>query len=214
MTEQEAPGPGPRRGRRPGPGSTRQTVLDAARARFARDGFAGTTIRRVAADADVDASQVMQFFRSKDDLFAAVMAVPASALARFDTAFEGPDEHLGERVVRAYLGAWEGSPDESEPLMAMLRGAVTNESACAQLREFIQSRLVHGTGAGTGGGTDDDAMLRAGLAAAMLVGIVTSRRIIGVPVLVAADTERLVATVGPAIQRVLVGAAPTGSRSG
>jgi AcrR family transcriptional regulator len=83
-------------------------------ARFARDGFAGTTIRRIAADAGVDASQVMQFFRSKDDLFAAVMAVPASALERFETAFEGPDEHLGERVVRAYLSAWEGSAEESE----------------------------------------------------------------------------------------------------
>ena len=68
-----------------------------------RDGFAATTIRVVAADAGVDASQVMQFFRSKDELFAAVMAVPPSALERFDTAFEGPDEHLGERVVRAYL---------------------------------------------------------------------------------------------------------------
>lgn len=200
MTAQEAP----RRGRRPGPGSTRQAVLDAARARFARDGFAGTTIRRVATDAGVDASQVMQFFRSKDDLFAAVMAVPASALARFDTAFEGPDEHLGERVVRAYLGAWEGRAEESEPLMAMLRGAVTNEYACAQLRDFVQSRLVHGIGGrGDGGSSGDDAMLRAGLAAAMLVGIVTSRRIIGVPVLVAADTEQLVATVGPAIQRML-----------
>jgi hypothetical protein len=33
----------------------------------------------------------------------------------------------------------------------------------------------------------------------MLVGIVTSRRIIGVPVLVAADTEKLVAIVAPAI---------------
>jgi hypothetical protein len=52
-------------------------------------------------------------------------------------------------------------------------------------------------------------MLRAGLAAAMLVGIVTSRQIIAVPVLVAADREQLVATVGPAIHQVLVGAPPT-----
>ncbi len=197
--QEEAPATRARRGRKPGPGSTRQAVLDAARARFARDGFAGTTIRRIAADAGVDASQVMQFFRSKDDLFAAVMAVPASALERFETAFEGPDEHLGERVVRAYLRAWEGSAEESEPLMAMLRGAVGNENACVQLREFIQSRLLYGAG---GGG---DAMLRAGLAAAMLVGIVTSRRIIGVPVIAAADTEQIVATVGPAIQQVLTG---------
>jgi hypothetical protein len=83
----------------------------------------------------------------------------------------------------------------------MLRGAITNDSARTQLRDFIQSRLVHGT-RGRGG---DDATLRAGLAAAMLVGIVTSRQIIGVPALVAADTEQLVATVGPAIRQVLVG---------
>ncbi|UOX90535.1 hypothetical protein MUY14_07900 [Amycolatopsis sp. FBCC-B4732] len=57
--------------------------------------------------------------------------------------------------------------------MAMRRGAAGNENACVQLRDFIQSRLLHGAG---GGG---DAMLRAGLAAAMLVGIVTGRRIVG-----------------------------------
>lgn len=196
--------PGTRRGRRPGTGSTRQAVLDAAKAGFARDGYAATTIRRIAADAGVDPSQVMQFFRSKEELFAAAMAVPPSALERFDTVFEGPDEHLGERVVRAYLAAWEGPADESEPLMAMLRGAITNEHARAQLRDFIQSRLVHGTKDRSG----DDAMFRIGLAAAMLVGIVTSRRIIGVPVLVAAETEQLVATVGPAIHQILVGAPP------
>lgn len=201
MTVRDEPMPRARRGRRPGAGSTRQTVLDAARARFALDGFAATTIRRVAADAGVDASQVMQFFRSKDELFAAVMAVPASALERFDTAFQGPDAHLGERVVRAYLEAWEGPAIESEPLMAMLRGAIGSDQARHQLRDFIQSRLVHGTS----GSSDDDAALRAGLASAMLVGIVTSRQIIGVPVLLAATTEQLVATLAPAIQQILVG---------
>jgi AcrR family transcriptional regulator len=192
--------PPARVGRRPGTASTRQAVLQAARARFAADGFAATTIRRIAAEAGVDPSQVMQFFGSKDELFATVMAIPPSALQRFATAFEGPDEHLGERVVRAYLEAWEGAPEESEPLMAMLRGAIVNNHANTQLRDFIQSRLVHGMS-----GRGDDAMLRAGLAAAMLVGIITSRRIIGVPAVVAADTETLVRTVGPAIQQLLAG---------
>jgi AcrR family transcriptional regulator len=185
-------------GRRPGTASTRHAVLSAARARFASDGFAATTIRLIAADAGVDPSQVMQFFGSKDELFAAVMEIPPAALHRFDTVFEGPDEHLGERVVRAFLEAWEGAPEQSEPLMAMLRGAIVNEHASTQLREFIQSRLVHGMS-----GRGDDAMLRAGLAAAMLVGVITSRRIIGVPVLAAADTGTLVTTVGPAIQQLL-----------
>lgn len=188
------------RGRRPGTNSTRQAVLDAARARFAIDGFAATTIRLVAADAGVDVAQVMQFFRSKDELFAAVMAVPATALERFNTVFEGPDEHLGERVVRAFLMAWEGIPEESEPLMAMLRGAVVNDQARDQLRGFIQSRILVGTSEHVG----SDAALRAGLASSLLVGMVVSRRIIGVPVLVAAETEELVAVVAPAIQQILV----------
>lgn len=188
-----------RRGRRPGTSNTQQAILDAARARFAGDGFTATTIRLVAADAGVDGSQVMQFFRSKEELFAAVMAVPPSALQRFDTAFQGPDEHLGERVVRAFLFAWEGAPQESEPLMAMLRGAIVNDRANEQLRDFIQSRLLDGAS----GNTSPDMALRAGLALAMLVGVVTSRRIIGVPTLLAAETEELVAALGPAIQKIL-----------
>lgn len=146
----------------------------------------------------------MQFFRSKDELFAAVMAVPASALHHFDTAFEGPDEHLGERVVRAYLRAWEGPEEESEPLMAMLRGAIVNQHANDQLRDFIQSRLRGGTQANG----EADAVLRTGLASAMLVGIVTARRIIGVPTLVEASIDDLVRVVGPALQEVL---APQGN---
>ncbi|WP_353651339.1 TetR family transcriptional regulator [Nakamurella sp. A5-74] len=198
MKSSGAPRPS-RVGRRPGTASTREAVLAAARARFAADGFAGTTIRGVAGDAGVDASQVMQFFGSKNGLFAAVMEVPASALQRFDTAFEGPDEHLGERVVRAYLQAWDGPAAESEPLMAMLRSAVVTVTARDQLREFIQSRLVHGMA-----GRGDEAILRAGLAASLLIGVVVGRRVVGVPALVDAEMEVLVRTLGPSFQRLLV----------
>lgn len=191
-----------RRGRRPGSSSTRQTVLDVARTRFASDGFAATTIRLVAADAGVDVSLVMQFFRSKYALFAAVMNIPESALARLNTMFEGTDEHLGERVARTFLQTWDGAPEESEPLMAMLRGALVNEPARNQLRDFIESRLLTGTRRLL----SSDAGLRAGLASAMLVGLVTGRQIIGVPVLATADRETLVAIVAPAIQHLL---APT-----
>ena len=200
MADATQPDSSARGGRRPGPGSSRQAVLAAARARFADDGFAAATIRGIAADARVDPSQVIQFFGSKERLFATVMALPPSALERFDTAFEGPDEHLGERVVRAYLGAWEGTAEEREPLMAMLRGAIVTEQAAEQLRAFIQSRLVHGMG-----DRGDDATLRAGLAASMLIGVTVSRQIIGVPIVAEADMDTLVQTVGPAIQVVLAG---------
>lgn len=192
--------PPPRRGRRPGPGSTRQAVLDAARERFSTDGFAATTIRLVAADAKVDVSQVMQFFGSKNDLFAAVMHIPQEALDQLGTVFEVRDAQLGERVVRTFLNAWEGDEAQSTPLMATLRGAVVNEQAREQLRDFIQSRLLAGFREELG----PDASLRAGIASALLVGVIVSRRIIGVPLLVAAQTEELVSIIGPAIQEILV----------
>ncbi|WP_445160177.1 TetR/AcrR family transcriptional regulator [Mycobacterium sp. Dal123C01] len=198
-----------RRGRRPGTSTTRQAILDAARARFASDGFTATTIRRVAADAGVDASLVIQFFRSKDELFAAVMSISPDALARFSTAFEGPDEHLGERVVRAYLDAWEGT--DSEPLMAMLRGAIANEQASAQLREFIQARLLDGVKSRA---VRDDAAVRAGLASSMLVGIVVGRRIVAVPTIANVGRETLVAIVAPAIQSLLTSGLPLADHTG
>jgi AcrR family transcriptional regulator len=190
-----------RRGRRPGANTTRKEILDAARARFASDGFAATTIRRIASDAGVNPSLVMQFFTSKEELFAAVMSISPKSLERFSTVFDGPDEHLGERVVRAHLEVWEGPPEDSEPLMAMLRGAIGNERAGSQLREFIQARLLDAMGAE--GGNAADAALRAGLASSMLVGIVVGRRLVGVPILAETDIETLVAVVAPAIQSVL-----------
>lgn len=202
MTAEQMHAPARRRGRPRGTESTRNTVLEAARKRFAADGFAATTIRGIASDANVDAAQVMQFFGSKDALFAAVMSISPAVVALFDTAFEGPDQHLGERVVRAYLQAWEGTPEDSEPLMAMLRGAIVNHGASTQLADFIQSRLLAGTEGQKAG--EPDAALRAGLASSMLVGLVTSRRIINVPLLSGADTAEVVRIVAPAIQEILV----------
>jgi AcrR family transcriptional regulator len=201
MTANNARVSAARRGRRPGTSTTRQTILDAARIRFATDGFATTTIRRVAADAGVDPALVMQFFGSKNELFAAVMSISPAALTQFSTAFEGPDDSLGQRVVRAFLLVWEDSQD-SEPLIAMLRAAVVNEQANAQLREFIESRLIDGMAARPV--ASDDAALRAGLASSMLVGLVIGRRIVGVPIVAGAGVETVIALVGPAIQSLLV----------
>jgi len=97
---------------------------------------------------------------------------------------------------------WEGAPADSEPMMAMLRGAITNEQAGSQLREFIQARLLDAMGGGRSNAPD--AALRAGLASSMLVGIIVGRRLLGVPILAEADTGTLVAIVAPAIQSVLV----------
>jgi AcrR family transcriptional regulator len=167
----------PPKGRRPGTSTTRQAILDAARARFAQDGYASATIRKIAADAGVDASLVIQFFGTKDDLFAAAMSISPEALARITSAFDGPEDTVGERVTRAFLDVWEGEPQDSEPLLAMLRGAISHEDAAA----------------------------RVGLAASTLIGVIVGRRIVGVPALTNQDTESLIAVLAPAVQTILSG---------
>ena len=49
---------------------TRADILDAARRRFATDGYEPTTLRTIAADVGVDAALVSRYFGSKQDLFA------------------------------------------------------------------------------------------------------------------------------------------------
>jgi AcrR family transcriptional regulator len=191
----------PAKGRRPGTSTTRQAILDAARARFAQDGYASATIRKIAADAGVDASLVIQFFGTKDDLFAAVMSISPEALARITSAFDGPEDTVGERVTRAFLDVWEGEPQYSEPLLAMLRGAISQPDAAAQLRHFLQARIAKGVTMRHD--DDDDALLRVGLAASTLIGVIVGRRIVGVPALLSQDTESLIAILAPAVQTIL-----------
>ncbi|PTT64168.1 TetR/AcrR family transcriptional regulator [Arthrobacter sp. HMWF013] len=192
-----------RQGRRPGTSGSRQVILDAAQARFAQEGYAGATIRKIAADAGVDASLVMQFFGSKDELFGAVMSITLSTLSRFSEAFEGPEHSLGERVTRAFLQVWDGDPKDSEPLLAMLRSAISNEQASSQLREFIQARLTEAIAPQLP--HLQDTATRAGIASSMLIGLVVGRRIVKVPSLVSEDTESLVRYIAPAVQAILTG---------
>ncbi|WP_410623660.1 TetR family transcriptional regulator [Amycolatopsis sp. cmx-8-4] len=202
--QDEASAPG-RRGRRPGSNATRQAILDAARARFAADGFTATTIRKIAADAGVDAALVMQFFKSKDELFGTVMSVPPSALTRMSDAWLGSQDGIGERVARAFLDVFENDPQASEPLLAMLRGAIAHDQAATHLRDFIEARLMIGAAAHL---RYDDARLRVGMAAAMLVGVIVARSIVRVPTVANASFESVVATAADSLQPLLAVSRP------
>ncbi len=207
-SQEGAPARG-RRGRRPGHSDTRHAVLEAARARFAAEGYTATTIRKIAADAGVDAALVMQFFKSKDELFGTVMSVPPAALARMTDAWRGPEDGMGERVARAYLEVWESDLEASEPLLAMLRGAIAHEQAAAQLRDFIEARLMIGVLAHLR--DDHVTRLRIGVASAMLVGIIVARSVVRVPTVANESLDSIVATVADALQTLL---APDGNGRG
>jgi AcrR family transcriptional regulator len=191
-----------------GPTATRNAILDAARVRFATDGFTSSTIRKIAADAGVDPSLVMQYFGSKDELFASVMDLGPNTMSRISDAFTGPDDSIGERVTRAFLEVWDGDPLVSQPLQALLRAAIGNAQATAQLRGLIQKRVIDDLSPQL---RDGDMALRIEIACSMLVGIIVGRQLVKIEALVLQDREVLVAYIAPSIQAIL---GPTSRPSG
>ena len=70
-----------RTGRRPGPVSTKDAILDAARDQFTQHGYKGATLRAIAGQAGVDPGLIRHFFGDKEGLFAASLALPPEAMA-------------------------------------------------------------------------------------------------------------------------------------
>ncbi|HSQ37893.1 MAG TPA: TetR family transcriptional regulator [Acidimicrobiia bacterium] len=194
----------PARGRRPGdPAVTRRAVLEAARATFAEAGYERATIRAIASAAGVDPALVHHYFGTKEELFVAAHELPLSPAAALATLADD-EGTLGERVTRAYLSAalTEGGPFES-----LVRAAMTNPTARAMLRRFIERGMLDTLAPYLG---TPDARLRLILAGSHLMGLFMARQVLGVDALREADPEQLVRVVGPTIDRYLTGYLPSG----
>jgi AcrR family transcriptional regulator len=194
-----------RTGRRPGPNQTRAAILDAARAAFAERGYDAVSVRAVARDAGVDPALVHRFYGSKEELFVAAMALPVSPSQLVESVLAGGVEQVGERLVRTVLGLLDAS-DAFAPILALIRGAVSNERAAALLREFIAREVLGRLAAAA---SPDRPELRASLAGSQIIGLAMARAVVGVPPLATTDAETVVACVGPAVQRYLTGALET-----
>jgi AcrR family transcriptional regulator len=189
------------RGRRPGASGTRETILAAARARFAAHGYDRTRIRDVAQDAGVDAALVHYFFGSKDGLFVAAMELPFRPAEVIGPLLDDGVAGLGERIVRRLLGVWD-EPDNRAALLAIVHGASAHPGAAAALREFITREIV---GRIAGAVEADRPALRANLVASQVMGLIAARYIAQVEPLASLAAEDVVPLVAPTLQRYLDG---------
>lgn len=188
-------------GRRRGdPEATRAAILAAARRQFAEHGFDRATIRGIAADADVDPALTIHHFGSKRQLFVAAHALPIDPTDLLDRLAELPPSERGAALVRSYLGLTEC--DDSAAL-SLLRAAATNQDAARMLREFIGTAFLARADRLTDA---PDAEVRVALVGAHLMGILYGRHVLRIEPLASSSVERLVALVGPTVQRYLDGA--------
>ncbi|ROO85462.1 TetR family transcriptional regulator [Actinocorallia herbida] len=173
--------------------ATKEAILNAARERFAEDGYERATIRAIAADAAIDPSMVMRYFGSKDKLFAAA----AEFDLRLPDAAHVPPDELGRTVAAHIMDRWE----HDEALKALLRAAVTNPAAADRMREIFTVQLAPAVFAVA----PDAPATRAGLIATQVLGLAFTRYLLRLPPVVAMSRETVIAWLGPTLQRYLTG---------
>lgn len=181
---------------------TREAILEAARQRFAAEGFERTTIRAVADDAHIDPSMVMRYYGSKEGLFAAAVD--------FDLALpdlsQVPTHQLGAAAVNHFLTRWEGE-QAGDPLPVLLATAATSEAAAHQMQRIFQAQLEPVVAAATPGDPSTSAT-RAGLIATQLLGLALCRYVLRLSPVVDLNREALLHWLAPVIQRYLTEPAP------
>ncbi|MFC4605266.1 TetR family transcriptional regulator [Rhodococcus kronopolitis] len=192
---------GGRSGRRPGSPATRDHILSAARSRFAEHGFDRTSVRSIAAAAEVDPALVHHYFRTKRELFLTAVAIPVDPQVVLAALRDAPTDELGERLLRVVLSLWD-SP-QGEALLAAFRTAVAGESEGligAFVTEVVLSEI-----AGRVDTPPGTAALRTGLVATQMSGVILSRYLLRIEPVAGLPVDRLVRLVGPVLQHYLTG---------
>lgn len=148
--------------------ATRQAILDAAKTRFAREGYDGASLREIASDARVDAALVSRYFGCKEELFVEVLNCLPDATELFD----GELSSFGERVAAKLMD--DPDPDDGlDHLLIMLRSA-SSPAAAEPLRRSMRAHF-HDPFAAYLGGPEAD--VRARLAGDLIMGVAISRAI-------------------------------------
>lgn len=175
----------------------RAAILAAARRQFARHGFDHTTIRAVAAEADIDPSMVIRYYGSKHELF---LAATDLDLAVPDLAAVPPAER-GEVTIRHFLDLWEG-PEADDLLQMLLASAANSPAAADRVRDVIEGGLQQAVM----NAVDDDpavARARAALVTSQILGLALCRYILRIPAAIELSRETIIAGLGPVLSGLL-----------
>jgi AcrR family transcriptional regulator len=178
---------------------TRQLLLDAARRRFAEDGYAATTVRDIADEAGVNVALISRYFASKEGLFEACLKTAGEDLRR--TTGEVTLDQIPQTIASHIAGAKSGSL--AGQLALLLRSS--GDERADQLRfEMLRSsaeRLAALTG-------DKDALLGAEMVLAASIGISLFRSSIPLEPIASATEAELTAPLRDLIEALLVRKSP------
>jgi AcrR family transcriptional regulator len=116
-------------------------LLDAARARFLREGVDGASLRSIAKDAETNIGMVYYYFPTKEDLFHAVVQdVYAEMLDDVRSIFEAEGSSFEERLLALSTRLGEMSERELDVVRLVLREALVSNDR----RAWIFDRFGEG----------------------------------------------------------------------
>src|ERR1700712_2529179 len=177
---------------------TTADILAAARTRFGTDGYERTTLRAVAAGGGVDPALVIRYFGSKQDLFAAAAEF---TLDLPDLSTVDPDD-VAQALLPSFFAVWE----DDTTFVALLRAAMTSPTAADTMRQVFAAQVAPALAAVT----PDNTRQRAGLMGAFIIGLATTRYVLGNPAVVDLSHHELIRWAGPGLRQSPAGPAPGG----
>jgi AcrR family transcriptional regulator len=153
---------------------TRQRLLQAARQRFAMDGYAATTVRDIATDAGVNVALINRYFTSKEGLFEACLDRTVKELGDRDT-----DASTADQIVKVMLEQMLDTPGADRPLQLLLLLRSTGEPEVDEirrrtLRDFSE-RMATAAGWSAGDPRTEQLILRSQLVLATAFGMLLLR---------------------------------------
>ncbi|KRE34428.1 TetR family transcriptional regulator [Mycobacterium sp. Soil538] len=193
-----------RPGRPPGTSDTRDRILAAARDLFARNGIDSTSIRAIAAAAEVDPALVHHYFGTKTQLFAAAIHIPIDPMTVIGPLREVPVDQIGHVLPSLLLPLWDS--ELGKGFIATLRSMLAG-SDVSMVRSFLQDVIT----AEVGARVDDppgSGPIRVQFVASQLVGVVMARYILELEPFRSLPVDQVVDTIAPNLQRYLTGDLP------
>jgi len=146
--------------------ATRTAILEAARRRFAHEGYDQTGLRDIASDAGVDAALISRYFGGKEELFEEVLTCGPN-IAEF---LDGDRDSFGERV--AQMLAVEPMREEKFELFLIMLRSASSPKAAEAIRRHSHDAFYQPLETWLGG---DDAAVRARLLSCVMMGATMNR---------------------------------------
>jgi AcrR family transcriptional regulator len=193
-----------RPGRPPGTTDTRERILASAREMFARNGIGNTSIRAIAAAADVDSALVHHYFGSKAQLFAAAVHIPIDPMQVIGPMREVPLEELGLTLPSLLLPLWDS--ELGSGFIATIRSLLAGDDV-SLIRSFLQDVITAEVGTRVDSPAGSGA-IRVQFVASQLVGVVMARYILELEPFKSLPVQQIAETIAPNLQRYLTGALP------